>query len=243
MSKNQSAVYAPYGAYELKATYQRNMLLSSLTVNGLIVAITVAVILIVDSVTPNVVYITPDKNETRKEIRPQPNISRDTPGPNVRPPKTEKPGTGIFVPVEDEKFLEDDTVPATFDADPNESDSGDSIANGEPSEFDYDDGFGKMPGLDEFIPNVQNPEFIYKAIPEYPRFEKQAGIEGTVWIAVEVDIDGSVTDAKVYKSSERTSFDQAALAVAFENKFRPAIQNGYPRKLWTAYKVEFVLNR
>jgi len=242
MFKNQSVIYSPYGAYELKATYQRNMLASTITVNGLVAIVAIVLIFFINSAAPDNVDDPIDIIETRRVLPPPPKIANDQPQVKVRPPKTKQPAVGLLVPVEDEEFIETEAEVETIDDHAKLSEFGENFSNsGYPDAGTYES-IGEMPGLDQFIPNVQRPEFIYKAQPEYPRFDKMAGIEGTVWIAVEIDIDGSVTNAKIYKTSGRKSLDQAALDVAFENKFRPAIQNGHPVKLWTAYKVEFVLN-
>lgn len=242
MFKNQSVIYSPYGAYELKASYQRNLLLSNLAVCSMFVFAAILLIIIPDSKNPVIPIVPKGPTEIRPILPKPPSIKPETPRVNVRPPKSELPVVGPLVAVDDEEFLDEETELVYIDKFSEVSDSVGEPSIGESTELDFLVGVGEMPGLDQFIPDVQKPEFIYKAIPEYPRFDKLAGIEGTVWIAVEIDIDGSVTNARVYKTSGRKSLDQAALDVAFQNKFRPAIQNGHPVKLWTAYKVEFVLN-
>jgi protein TonB len=242
MFKNQSVIYSPYGAYELKATYQRNMLVSCMLVNGLAALLMISVALFVNSSPSETKKLLPSPREIITEILPTPATPTPHP-PSIRPPKPQKPAVGVMVPVDDEEFIEIETEIISIDPFTNSTDLDNDTSNGQNYNYDYQDGIGDMPGVTSFVPNVQIPQFIHKAQPEYPRMEKTAGIEGTVWIAVHVDITGEVIEAKVYNSSGRDSFDQAALSAAFKNKFRPAIQNGHPVKLWTAYKVEFVLNQ
>jgi len=85
------------------------------------------------------------------------------------------------------------------------------------------------------------PEMIYQERPEYPRLAKSAGLTGTVWVKVLVDKDGTVRQAMVGKSSGTQALDEAAVAVAPKNKFKPGIQNGRPVACWATYRVDFNL--
>ena len=241
MVNNQNALYSPYGAYELKATYQRNLLFSNFLVSGFIVIASITFLIFVKSETPDIDILPEPPTEIRPELPNPPTITRGQPQLDIRPPQTELPVIINLIPIDDQELISEETELVSIDdfAELSDFEDGGPIGNNiGASSFEDDD---EMRGLKTFVPDVQIPEFIYKAIPEYPRMEKLAAFEGIVWIAVEVDIDGSVTRAKVYVTSGRDSFDNAALAVAYKNKFRPAIQNGTPVKLWTAYKVEFVL--
>ena len=46
----------------------------------------------------------------------------------------------------------------------------------------------------------------------------------------------------VAKSSGTQSLDEAAVAAATDNVFKPGIQNGRPVNVWVSYKVEFTLD-
>ena len=65
---------------------------------------------------------------------------------------------------------------------------------------------------------------------------------GLVWVKALVDKEGNVRQAMVLKSSGTQAFDDAAVAAAYKNKFKPGIQNGRPVAVWVSYKVEFKLN-
>ena len=85
-------------------------------------------------------------------------------------------------------------------------------------------------------------EMIYEHKPDYPGLAQRAGLEGIVWIKALVDIDGYVKDALVMKSSgSKAGFDEAALAAAFKNRYRPAVYQNKPIPVWVTYRVEFVL--
>ncbi len=240
MFKNQSVIYSPYGAYELKATYQRNMVYSNMLVLCIIFII-VSLLIIFGRETHEILAKGKPAILIDMEILPMPPISDKPPQVKVRPPKSDRRAVEQLIPLDDDELIEDESEIVSIEDYAKESDlqEGQAVGNDIGNITIEDDGL--MLGLDVFVPVEQRPEFIIKASPNYPRFEKMADIEGTVWIAVEVDVDGSVIHAKVYRTSGRESFDQAALEVAFKNTFRPAIQNGNPIKLWVAYEVEFIL--
>ncbi len=243
MFDNQNGVCSPYGAFELKASYQRNLLFSNFVVSGLAILITAACMVLYEPVRQGIIIIPKGPIEVSRDLKQLPTITHEPRQLPVKPPSTELPALAQLVPVDNEKSLENDSQVITKEEVVDDGNSGEVQPTGDSIgtiTFDTD---GLLPGINQFVPVEQVPEFIQKAIPNYPRFERMAGIEGTVWIVAEVDIDGSVSNAKIYKSSGRISLDQAALYVAFKNTFRPAIQNGNPVKLWTAYEVEFVLNR
>jgi TonB family protein len=99
-----------------------------------------------------------------------------------------------------------------------------------------------VPAPDEYVPLDSLPEMIYVVTPEYPASAKEAHLEGTVWINVLIDTTGNVQQAIVAKSSGETLLDNAALATARENKFKPAQQQGKPVFNWVSYPVQFTLS-
>jgi len=62
--------------------------------------------------------------------------------------------------------------------------------------------------------------------PRYPQAALRAGVEGTVWISIDVDDRGNPTSIMVGQSSGSDMLDQAALEAARNWNFCPAIQNG-----------------
>lgn len=247
MDSSKKHSYTPYGAYELKAKYQRNMIISNAVVTTVIAAI-VAVSMLLSGEKAKA-EPKDGKEPIEMLFKFEPISIKRTPPPttDVKPPARPDIDGGILVPVPDEEYFEDDTEIETIDSfysldemeyEPGNNDTGfgDGLEDGS-------DGAGSMPGITSFFGGERIPEFIKMANPKYPRLARQAGLEGTVWIAAHVDINGSVIEAKIYKSSEIEILDDAALKAAYKNIFRPAIQNKLPVKLWVAYKVVFVLNR
>lgn len=243
MDSSNNTLYTPYGAYELKAKYQRNMIISNAIVTTFIAAI-VAVSMLVSG---EKAKAEPKGGKGLREIsikfepisirRPPPPTSR------VQPPEKRDVVGSIPVPVPDEEYFEDDFEIETADSFYSVSGPFDNgIGFGDGSEGTFD-GEGDMPGVNKFEDVDRLPEAIQLIKPKYPRLAIEAGLEGTAWIAAHVDIDGSVIEARVYKSSTLIILDDAALEAALKNTFRPAIKNNQPIKLWVSYKVEFVLDR
>lgn len=86
---------------------------------------------------------------------------------------------------------------------------------------------------------ILNPEFLVRQAPEWPRMTDSANVSCSVWVKALVDREGNVRKAEVHKSSGTVAFDEAAIAAAYKNKFKPAFQDGYPVEVWVSYKETF----
>ncbi len=236
------SLWSPYGAYELKAKYQRNFLYGTGLTLGLVV-----LILLISWIASMEDDIEADATaavviKTVAELGPPPSIARKPPQVKVEAPKTVAPKVGIPKPVADDEVMDEDVVLATRDelaeivAPDIASVAGEGGIEIDISDDDY------LPAPDEFVPVEIYPEMIYQAPLEYPRLAKQAGITGVVWVQALVDKDGNVRDARIGKSSGTVSLDEAALKQAKDCKFKPGIQNGRPVNCWVTYKVDFVLD-
>ncbi len=84
-----------------------------------------------------------------------------------------------------------------------------------------------------------NPIIIPK--PVYPELARNAGIEGQCVVEALVDVDGSVIDVKVIKSSGNQSLDAAAVEAAFKAKFTPAKQRDMAVRVWVSIPYRFTL--
>lgn len=241
-----SALYSPYGAYELKAKYQRNF--------GIGTLITLAVVLLILATFWIIANIGEEDLEaidlsarvikTVADLGPPPSVAKKPPQVNVNQPQVAAPKVGIPTPVADDEVLDEDVVLATREelAEIVAPD----IASASEGEGDIvvdiaDDDY--LPEPDEFVPVEELPQMIYQEKPEYPRLARQAGITGIVWVKALVDKEGNVRRAMVGKSSGTASLDEAAVETAYKNKFRPGIQNGRPVNCWVTYRVSFELDR
>ncbi len=76
----------------------------------------------------------------------------------------------------------------------------------------------------------------------YPRLAQRRGQEGTVWLRVQVGLQGRVTDIEVSKSTGFPRLDQAALAAVRNWAFQPALRDGQPEVSYVKIPVRFQLD-
>ncbi|MCK4694110.1 MAG: energy transducer TonB, partial [Candidatus Cloacimonetes bacterium] len=84
---------------------------------------------------------------------------------------------------------------------------------------------------------------IKQITPIYPEFAKRSGIEGEVFLKVEVFEDGSVGAIRVLKSlmSGPGGLDEAAIKAVRQWEFEPAKSGGQPIAVWVTFSVTFSL--
>ena len=237
----------PYGAYELKATYQRNLMYGNLAAL-LMVTLTLAVPRLIaafseDPAQGGCIYPLPEPIENRSWLRPPPPIEK--PDPGIKPTSS-NPNQKMT----DNLSLIADTLWDDSKADEMLSTQGElsrAIGEGNTSGASFIDTSGLdeseyFPSDTEFVPTEKIPDFITFVKPGYPLIARQAGLEGTTVVRALVDKTGHVRDAKVAKTSGYAILDNAAVEAAFKNLFTPGIQNGYPVACWVSYRVEFKFN-
>lgn len=224
-------------AYDLKASYQRNMLTSMFAVTLLAIAVAVS-IWIVDT------YFL--ENESKIKVEPiEVSVPWDESTVVTIPSKptsavaagSSQPEVGIPEPVADETPVEETTEIESIG-----TGSDDSLAcKYLQLETSYSIGIEYLPSDTEFVVFEKPAEVVELHRPEYPRIAQNAGLTGIVWIKTLVDRDGNPRESKIGKSSGISLLDQAALAAASHSIFKPAIQNGHPVATWVTYKVVFEL--
>ena len=236
-----NATYTPYGAYELKAKYQKNFAMSTGLAVSLIVVILLTMWIIQVIKGEDQMMAAPVVIKTIAELGPPPTIVQKPPQVKVTQPNVAVPKVGIPTPVADEDAPTEDVVLATREEladivppDVSAGTGGDIKVDIKEEEY--------LPAQGEFVAAEIQPEMIKEVKPEYPSLAKQAGIEGTVWIWAVVDKEGNVRDAKVAKTSGTQALDEAAVKAALLNKYKPAIQNGRPIACPVTYPVRFSLN-
>jgi len=103
------------------------------------------------------------------------------------------------------------------------------------------DAFGKTPK--GFIYYDDPPHKIKEVPLIYPKFAKDAGIQGTVELELEVLTSGKVGAIDVIKSvlPGPGGLDEAAKSYARQLEFEPAKTNGKPVAVWVTFPVDFFL--
>lgn len=240
----QHALYLPYGAYELKASYQRNMLVGMATPLVLIGLVFVAVTLWparADLVTVSASGSIPDTVAMTIDLLRQRTIIPESPttGPTQARPAIDQGSIPVAVP-DNDLPMEDAVLP-----------SQDELRTMLGPGLDPGDG-GELPAIvpvpdlipspDSFIPFEVKPQMIFEAKPEYPRMNRIAGLSGSVWVNVLLDKEGNVVEVRIARSSGNQAFDEAAAASAYKCKYSPGIQNGTPVYSWVTFQVKFLLS-
>ena len=70
------------------------------------------------------------------------------------------------------------------------------------------------------------------ARPEYPKEARRRGSQGTTTVRFLIDIDGSVAQSVILKSSGDLSLDEAARSALSKCRFKPAVKDGQPQRAW-----------
>jgi len=93
----------------------------------------------------------------------------------------------------------------------------------------------------DFVSYDTPPAPLESPAPEYPEAARKARIQGKVFVKMRLDLDGSVMEARVAKSSDNTDLDQAAVQGAKRYKFTPALYEGKPVRVWITMPFSFAL--
>jgi periplasmic protein TonB len=96
----------------------------------------------------------------------------------------------------------------------------------------------------KFVIFEDAPVPIRRVPPVYPSWGKQAGIEGSVTLQVEVLKDGKVGAIEVLKSLSAGpgGFDEAAVKAVKQWEFQPAKTGGQPIACWVTFPIQFNLD-
>jgi protein TonB len=98
------------------------------------------------------------------------------------------------------------------------------------------------PGPDEVIKVDEYPAPLKTVNPAYPEKSRKEGVEGTVWVNVLVNKEGTVAKASVTKREGGSEeLEQAALDAIKQWTFKPAKVSGQPVSIWVAIPVRFKL--
>jgi periplasmic protein TonB len=80
--------------------------------------------------------------------------------------------------------------------------------------------------------------------PAYPRDAMMDGLQGTVYLKVLVDVDGTPLSVEIQRSSGHRKLDDAARRQVLRKwKFRPAMQDGKAIQVYGIVPVDFSLTR
>ncbi len=89
-------------------------------------------------------------------------------------------------------------------------------------------------------PGVTPPRLLYKVEPQYTQEAKDAGIQGTVVLSVEIGTDGIVRNVDVQRSLE-PELDERAIEAVRQWRFTPGMKDGVPATIASVIEVNFRL--
>jgi len=235
----------PYGAFELKHSYQKNMLMGTLSTVLLVATIITAgwvyMLLRPIAVEPDIpgqeyVYIpiTPPLPSDEIKIEPE-KLSVNVDTKNIPKPRFGKLEIGDFPE-------ENSAVPTRKDIEDYYKPGLVGNGGGEKGNYALTPTEPSVPPPDTFVALEEQPIQYLEGKPEYPGLAKAAGLEGEVIIHAYVNREGIVIKALAAKCSRPgIGFEEAAVKAAYKCRYRPGIQNSIPIGAWVTYKVKFVL--
>ncbi len=107
---------------------------------------------------------------------------------------------------------------------------------------DGDAGPGDAPGVDplELTGDMVRPVLLEKVSPAYPPVARKAGLGGRVTVRAVIAPDGSVESVEVF-SSTNPLFNEAAVDAVSRWRYRPALMNGRPVRVYFSVVVDFLV--
>ena len=107
---------------------------------------------------------------------------------------------------------------------------------------DDETGPGDGPRVDplELTGDMVRPVLLEKVSPSYPRVARQAGLGGRVTVRAVIAPDGSVESVEVF-SSTNPLFNEAAVEAVRKWRYRPALMNGRPVRVYFSVVVDFLV--
>lgn len=241
MNVSTEGILAPYGRSEVKAVLQKNFM------RGLVISVVIHVAVIS---TPYIVkFLGGEEDEAPmvavkmlkySDLGPPPSISAAPPPPSVSVAAIAKPTVGIPVPVPDAEVSPEQTIATQQELSSTPSPMIEQFDGDGGVQITQDIVIDDEPGMDEFIAVEKEPQIVRKVIPTYPDMALRAGLEGTVWVKILVDKDGTPKKVVIIKSTTEI-FNDSALKAASKFLFTPAVMNNGPVRVWVAIPFKFRL--
>lgn len=252
-----------YGAYELRKTYNRRMVIALVSVASVLLLILLGYVVAqqLGGKEEKVAMIVQDVQ--LEEVKPE--EKKDEPPPPPPPPKAEPPKIEMakFTPpkiVKDEEVKEDEKPPVQEKLEdvkigvqnvegqkdegivaPPVNDAGKGVVSTpQRVEEDWDRMFTKVeieseyPGGQAAWQRFLNKTFIY------PAEASDAGIQGTIVVKFVVDKEGKVSDVQVVSGPEELRAE-AVRVIKKSGNWIPAIQNGHKVKSYKQQPIVFKL--
>ncbi len=89
---------------------------------------------------------------------------------------------------------------------------------------------------------MTKPEVVHQVQPRYSEMARKAGVQGTVIVEAVIDEQGRVTNERLIRGLPM-GLDQAALEAIQQWRFKPALLDGRPVKVYFTLTVNFTMQR
>lgn len=89
------------------------------------------------------------------------------------------------------------------------------------------------------VPYSESYIILKMVLPEYPYYELENGIEGSVTVEMFVNEDGLVEMASVLSSIGPKSFEESSLAAMKQFVFQPPMRGNEPTSMWIKFLIKF----
>lgn len=241
MNVSTEGVAIPYGRPEVKAVLQKNFM------RGLVISVAIHLAIVS---TPYIVnFFGSDEDDIPvvavkmlkySDLGPPPSISAAPPPPSVSVAAIAKPTVGVPVPVPDAEVSAEQTFATQRELSAAPSPVVEDFGGNGDVQITQDIVIEDDPAMDEFIAVEKEPQVVKRVIPTYPDMALRAGLEGTVWVKILVDKDGTPKKVVVIKSTTEI-FNEAATEAASKFLFTPAVMNNGPVRVWVAIPFKFRL--
>jgi len=237
-----------YGAYQIRRSYNRTIFIA-LVISAASFFLAVSIPAIIDWINSHNQEVVAPVDNTPVTLTPPPPIDPKEPPPPPPPPPPQLATVKFTPPVVTDKEVDEEPPPLQTETTPQistETNAGDPNAevvipeNTGPAvvEEAVEAPLVIVEQMPEFAGGeAARAQWIKKEIDKrgYPQMEKEAGIQGTVYLTFVVEKDGSITDVKVLRGvSGGPGYDKLALAVA---KAMPPWQVG--KQNGRAVRVQF----
>jgi len=237
-------VSLPYGAFELKRCYQRNMTAGIFVVVAVSAAILSLWIGMTSQTGPTTTELTNPAEEHPTQVWQGPPISIIRPGPpgvgKAAEAQKQKAGARLVLAPDTSNIEESMIAPPGDDLGTVPGPSDGSMGGAIPGSGQSGCEETALPSPEDFVPYQTPPMPVNEIKPQYPRLALEGGFSAVVYMQIFVGSDGQVKKAQAVKCTRPgIGFEEAAQAAAYKSVYRPAIQSDHPVGVWIGYIVRF----
>jgi protein TonB len=245
-----------YGAYVLRRSYPKHVLLGALLSVGLLSLVFASPYLAKLFREPEVADVRDLKAVRYTDLAPPPPIQNTPPPPRIHIPPPVKTIIKFIPPkVTDKEIIEVEKMPTVDEIKQNDIGSQTVEGTGEvvfeepvaeatgAAADDSDVIFTVVEQSAEFAGGIDALRRFLQQNMVYPSVSKKMGIEGSVYVTFVVDKLGAISDIQVMRGISTDCDREAARVVGLMPKWKPGKQDGHPVNSRFVLPIKFTLGR